>query len=266
MNILQAIVLGLIQGLSEFLPVSSSGHLVLAEKIFGIADSGYFFTVMLHIGTLAAVLIVYRKRIWKLISHPVRQGKYWLWLIVSTLVTVIMAVVFKGIIDKAAEGGILGVSFILTSVMLLLCDIARKKLKRSITVPEMKWYQSAFIGFMQGIAILPGVSRSGATLTGAAFCEIKKSDAAEFSFLLSVPAILGGAVLELPAAIKEGAASIQWFPVIIGVAAAGISGFFAVKLMIRLITKHSFKIFVIYTALLGIFVMLDQFVFHIIAW
>ena len=116
---------------------------------------------------------------------------------------------------------------------------------------------------MQGIAILPGVSRSGATITGASLCRMKKEDAAEFSFLLSIPAILGGAVLEVPGAIKEGITG-GILPVLVGVLAAGICGYFAVRFMIKLITKHSFRGFAIYTAVLGIYLILDWNVFHLV--
>lgn len=263
MDFVKAIVLGIVQGLCEFLPVSSSGHLLLFQNIFGITDSGLFFTVMLHIGTLIAVLIVYRKRIIELICHPVKQWRYWAWIVLATCVTVIMQLVFGDIFESANDGRFLGYSFILTAVLLTVCDILRKSSKAELTVANMKWYHSAFIGFMQGVAILPGVSRSGATIAGATFCSMKKDDAAEFSFLLSIPAILGGAVLEIPAAIKEGAMG-NLLPVLVGVIAAGISGFFAVKFMIKLITKHSFRGFAIYTAVLGIYVILDWNFLHLI--
>lgn len=266
MNFIEAIILGLVQGLCEFLPISSSGHLLLMQNIFGINEGGYFFSVMLHLGTLIAVMIVYRKRILEMLLHPVKQAKYWLWIIAATIVTVAMAVAFKDIIDEAGEGRVLGYCFLLTAVLLLICDMMRKRFDCSLTVPNMKWYHAALIGFVQGIAILPGISRSGSTITGATLCKMKKDDAAEFSFLLSIPAILGGAVLELPDAFREGAANIDWLPVIVGVVVAGISGYFAVRFMIKLITKHSFKGFIIYTALLGIFVILDQNVLHLINW
>lgn len=263
MSYLNAIILGLVQGLCEFLPISSSGHLFIMQQLFGITDGGLFFTVMLHLGTLAAVLIVYRKRIFELIRHPVKQYKYWLFIIIATLVTVIMQLLFGDYFEALNTGRFLGYFFLLTALMLICCDILRQSRNASLTVANMKWYHAAFIGFMQGIAILPGVSRSGATITGASLCDMKKEDAAEFSFLLSIPAILGGAVLEIPAAINEGATG-DFLPIIIGVVVAGISGYFAVRFMIKLITKHSFLGFAIYTALLGLYIILDWNVFHLI--
>lgn len=266
MNALIAAILGLIQGLCEFLPVSSSGHLLLAEKLFGITDGGYFFTVLLHIGTLLAVLFVYRKRIIEMILHPVQQFKYWLWMIVATLVTVAMALAFDDVIDAAGGGKALGFCFLLTAALLLLTHVLQRRTKAAVTVPTMKWYHALFIGFMQGVAILPGISRSGATITGATACRLTREDAAEFSFLLSIPAILGGAVLEIPKAIAEGTVNVPVLSMIVGVVVAAVSGYFAVRFMIRLITKRSLIGFSIYTAALGVFVILDQFVLHLINW
>lgn len=266
MNLLKAIILGLIQGLCEFLPVSSSGHLLLAEKLFGLSEGGYFFTVLLHLGTLAAVMIVYRKRIIEMILHPVKQKKYWLWMILATLVTVAMALAFDDFIDAAGDGRVLGFCFLLTAALLTLTFFLHKKLECTRTVPSMKWYHALLTGFMQGIAILPGVSRSGATITGATASRLTRKDAAEFSFLLSIPAILGGAVLEIPKALKEGTANVSALCCILGVLTAAVSGYFAVRFMIRLITKRSLNGFAIYTAALGLLVLADQFIFHVINW
>lgn len=177
-----------------------------------------------------------------------------------------MALVFKDIIDAANEGGLLGFCFLFTAALLVLCDFIRQKVECKLTVPSMKWYHAVFIGFVQGVAILPGISRSGSTITGATLCSMKKEDAAEFSFLLSIPAILGGAVLEIPGAVSAGAANINWLSVVLGVAAAAVSGYFAVRFMIKLITKHSLWGFAIYTAILGAFIVLDQNILHLIAW
>lgn len=266
MSLFIALLLGLVQGLAEFLPISSSGHLLLLEKIFGITDGGYFFTVLLHLGTLAAVLFVYRKRIIEMIAHPVKQWHYWVWIIVATAVTVVMALAFDDYIDAAGSGRVLGFCFLLTAVLLLLADMLRARFDCRVTVPTMKWYHALLIGFMQGIAILPGVSRSGATITGATACRLKREDAAEFSFLLSIPAILGGAVLEIPKALREGTANVGAVSCIIGIVAAAVSGYFAVRFMIRLITKRSLKWFAVYTAVLGVLVLADQYIFHIINW
>ena len=263
MSIFEAIILGIVQGLCEFLPVSSSGHLLILQDLFNITAGGRFFTVMLHLGTLIAVLIVYRKRVIEMICHPVKQQKYWLWLIAATAVTVVIQLIFGDLFESLEKVQYIGYFFLFTALMLTACDIWRKNRKADLTVPRMKWYQALFVGFMQGIAILPGVSRSGATITGATFCNMKKEDAAEFSFLLSIPAILGGAVLEIPDAVREGVVG-SILPVIVGVIVAGISGYFAVRFMIKLITKHSFRGFAVYTAVLGLFIIIDWNFVHLL--
>lgn len=268
MSVWIAAILGLVQGLTEFLPVSSSGHLLLMHNIFGIKTDAMFFMVILHLGTLAAVLFVYRKRIIDMLLHPVQNKFHWIWLIAATLVTVVIALILKklDILDAAESGRALGFCFIITAILLFLCDRLRKRIDGKRSIPEMKWYHAAFIGFMQGIAPFPGISRSGATITGATACGMSREDAAEFSFLLSIPAILGGAVLEIPEAIEKGTGGIGALPCIVGVIVAAVSGYFAVRFMIRLITKRSLSGFAIYTAVLGVFVLLDQFVLHIIDW
>ena len=266
MTILIALILGLVQGLAEFLPVSSSGHLLLLEKLFGITDGGYFFTVVLHLGTLAAVLVVYRKRVFEMLAHPIKQLRYWLYLIAATLVTTAMALAFDDFIDSAGDGRVLGWCFLLTALLLTVQGLLVRHLDCNRTVPEMKWYHPLFIGFMQGIAILPGVSRSGATITGAAAGRLNREDAAECSFMLSIPAILGGAVLEIPKALKEGMAGVTVPCLIVGVAAAAAAGYFAVRFMIRLITKRSLTGFAVYTAILGVLVLLDQYLLHYVNW
>lgn len=267
MTVWIAIILGIVQGLAEFLPISSSGHLLLLQNVFGISDGGMFFTVLLHLGTLAAVLVVYRKIIIDMLMHPVQHKFHWIWLIVATFVTVVIALALKklDILDAAESGRALGFCFIITAILLVICDLLRKRFDGKRTIPEMKWYHAAFIGFLQGIAPFPGISRSGATITAATACKLSREEAAQFSFLLSIPAIVGGAVLEIPEAIKEGI-TVGALPCILGVLAAAISGYFAVKFMIRLITKRSFTGFAVYTFILGIFVLLDQFVIHLIKW
>ena len=206
MTVWIAIILGLVQGLAEFLPISSSGHLLLVQNIFGISNGGMFFTVLLHLGTLAAVLVVYRKIIIDMLIHPMKHKFHWIWLIAATLVTVVIALALKklDILDAAESGRALGFCFIITAILLVICDFLRKRFDGKRTIPEMKWYHAAFIGFMQGIAPFPGISPSGATITAATACKLSREEAAQFSFLLSIPAIVGGAVLEIPEAIKEG--------------------------------------------------------------
>ncbi|MDO4568312.1 MAG: undecaprenyl-diphosphate phosphatase [Clostridia bacterium] len=281
MNILIAIILGLVQGLCEFLPVSSSGHLVLLQNVFGVEENSLFFTIMLHAGTLVAVVVAYRAQLWGMIKaffasfgllfkgewqrlrahvRTDEMKKIWL-LILATLVTVAMALVFRDVIDDSYEGKYLGFGFIVTAALLFLLNFTGKG---SCDLRGMKWYKALGVGAIQGIAILPGISRSGATIAGASYMGLKREAAAEFSFLLSVPAILGSLVLELPDAVRAGAGSIDWLSVAVGTLVAAVSGYFAVRLMIKLIVNRKLNVFAFYTLILGLLVLLDQFVFNLV--
>lgn len=260
-EILKSIVLGLVQGLGEFLPISSSGHLLLCQRLFGITEGGHLMTVLLHVGTLAAVCIVYWEQILEILKKPIQWKT--LWLIVATAVTTAIAFIFKKVFDAAEDGSFLWLCFMLTALILSVGELAKKNIKRRLTVDTMKWYHACIIGLLQGIAALPGVSRSGSTITGAMLCGVKKKDAAEFSFLLSIPAILGGLVLEIPDLVKNGIGDCTVYGLIIAMTVAGVSGYFAVRFMIRLITKKNLWGFAAYTGVLGLFLMLNTFVFKL---
>lgn len=267
MVFLIAILLGLVQGLCEFLPVSSSGHLYLISKLTSSAVGedtfGSFFTVMLHVATLIAVLFVYREQVLAILRHPIQ--KLTLHLIIATLPTVVFALILKKFdaLDKwLDEGNFVGFSFLLTAVFLTVSELLCRRRKAKKSIDTMRWTDALVIGGMQAIGVLPGVSRSGSTIAGALGMRIDRRSAANFSFLLSIPAILGGLVLELYKLVKEpdsinltvGTAA-AW---ILGMLVAAISGYFAVRFMIRLITKKGLFGFAIYTGALGIIVLILQ--------
>lgn len=267
MVFLIAILLGLVQGLCEFLPVSSSGHLYLISKLtsdaVGEDTFGSFFTVMLHVATLIAVLFVYREQVLAILRHPIQ--KLTLHLIIATLPTVAFALILKKFdaLDKwLDEGNFVGFSFLLTAVFLTVSELLCRRRKAKKSIDTMRWTDALVIGGMQAIGVLPGVSRSGSTIAGALGMRIDRKSAANFSFLLSIPAILGGLVLELYKLVKEpdsinltvGTAA-AW---ILGMLVAAISGYFAVRFMIRLITKKGLLGFAIYTGALGLVVLILQ--------
>ena len=278
MSIASAVLLGVIQGLTEFLPVSSSGHLVLFQKIFGIEEPALLFDTMLHVGTLAAVIAVLWADIWAILrklNQPLTA-----YLIIATIPAVIFALVFKKPIEKAFETGqFLGLCFLLTSALLAMAELLSKRVARGVSAHgnlkkagEMNWLDALVIGILQAIAIIPGVSRSGATLSGALSRRLNRSFAARFSFLLSIPAILGAAVFQLKDLVKGGKAAslpvsgggIGTAAIIAGTLSAAIVGFFAVRLMLKIVREKSLWGFAIYTGTLGVLVLVDQLVTHLV--
>ncbi|MDR0624448.1 MAG: undecaprenyl-diphosphate phosphatase [Treponema sp.] len=272
MNIATAFFLGAIQGITEFLPVSSSGHLVLFQRIFGISEPALLFDTMVHGGTLAAVFIVLRRDIGNILRRPVQPLTAWL--IIATLPAVATALIFKDAIEGAfASGAFLGFSFLITSALLLLAEFFSRRsgggdspggLKGKET---MNWLDALIIGLLQGIAIIPGVSRSGSTLSGALSRNLSRDFAARFSFLLSIPAILGALVLQLKD-LAEGAGleaaagatgGIGAAALIAGTLSAALVGFFSIRLMLKIVRERSLTGFAVYTAVLGALVLVDKF-------
>lgn len=257
MSIFEAILLGLIQGLCEFLPISSSGHLVLVQTLFGIQERTMFFNVMLHVGSLVAVCFYFRKTLVKMIKHPF--SKLPIFIVISTIPTIIVALLFDNAIENLFNGGLLGVCFLITAFMLTIC-IRIPKHKRELS--DMRWYDAGFIGIMQSIALPPGISRLASTILGGLIEGFDQSFVAEYAFLMSVPAILGSAVLEIIKLVKHNIGPVAVGPTIAGMITAMLAGFFAINLMMRLIRKGKLKGFAIYCAILGILILLDQNVTH----
>jgi len=275
MNIIHAVLLGIIQGLTEFLPVSSSGHLVLFQKLFGISEPALLFDTMLHVGTLAAVVVVLWKDIWAILrklNQPLT-----VYLIIATIPTVIAALIFRKPLERAFETGhFLGFAFLLTSALLIGAELLAKRSatlgKTTKNAATTNWLDALVIGIMQAIAIIPGVSRSGATLSGALSRGLDRDFAARFSFLLSIPAILGAMVFQLKDLVKGDietasvtvAGNIGTAAMIAGTLSAAIVGFFAVRLMLKIVREKSLWGFAVYTGVLGLLVLLDQFVLKLV--
>ena len=277
MSIFEALILGIVQGITEFLPVSSSGHLVLLQKIFGITEPALVFDTAVHGGTLIAVFVVLRRDIWNICRRIVQPLT--LYIIIGTVPAVIAALLLKDRIEEAfASGAFLGAAFLVTSALLLLSDILYRRdrpgglpVKLDSPAPfrtqdEMNWIDALVIGLFQAVAIAPGVSRSGSTISGALFRRLDRDFAARFSFLLSIPAILGALVLQLKDIVKAdstasagAAGSIGALPIAVGTASACIVGFFSITLVLKIVREHSLRGFALYTGILGLLVLVDQF-------
>ncbi len=270
MSIFQAIFLGFLQGLTEFLPVSSSGHLVLVQKIMGISEPALLFDTFLHMGTLAAVLIVLWKDVWALIRQPFQRLTGLL--IVGTIPTVIIAVLFKKAIEHAfTSGAFLGIGFLLTTGLLLGAEYLSSRKTAGRGEEKMKYTDAVLIGTLQGVAIFPAVSRSGSTIAGALGVGLDREFAARFSFLMAIPAILGAFVLQikdlLPAFKAHDSEALLGgigLPVVIaGTVTATVVGIFAVRFMLTLIKSRNLKGFALYTGILGVLVLIDQVLLHL---
>ena len=259
MGILESIMLGIVQGLTEFLPVSSSGHLVLLQNIFGVSEPQLFFDTMLHFGTLIAVVVVLWRNILDLFRKPIRL----LYLVIATIPAIIVTLLFKDFIELTFTGIYLGYGFLLTAIFLTGAELLSGRVRRK---RDINAGVSLAMGAMQAIAIFPAVSRSGSTIAGGLGCGINRREAATFSFLMSIPAILGSVAVQGYEIFKESALPADVLPTIIGMVCAAVSGYFAVKFMIALVSKKKLYGFAIYVAILGILVLLDQNVFGLINW
>lgn len=260
-DIVQGILLGVIQGLTEFLPISSSGHLVLVREWFGLSEAGLLFDTFMHFGTLFAVLILFRREFLHLLCHPFSplMGL----LIVGTLPAVVIGVAFADFFARVAETGeTIGWEFLATGLILLWADRYREK-GGKMRIEDLRMTDALWIGTLQGAAILPALSRSGLTLAGALFVGMEKEEAARFSFLLSVPAILG-ANLFLPLYEMSKNKTLEQVHLLLllsGGISAFIAGYIAIRWMLHLLRKGSLKIFAYYVfALGGLILLYRQFI------
>ncbi len=253
MKIYESIVLGILQGISEFLPISSSGHLLLLEKL-GVGVESMFFNIMVHVATLVAVLIATRKEWMPLARHPFNKLNGYI--ILSCLPTISIAILFKAFCPSLLDGTFLGCGFMLTAIFLFIGE--------RLQIAKSKVYNakiSILSGVLQGIAVLPGVSRSGATISTMNFLGVEKERATNISFLMSIPIIIGSTLLEVvEMCVTNKPIDVDVICVILGMTSAFLSGFLSIKFLLKLIKRYSFAPFIIYTFLLGIAVSVLQIV------
>lgn len=255
----KSVVLGTVQGLTEFLPVSSSGHLVLLQRMLGYDLGGgsmTFVNIMLHFGTLLAVILVFWKDILALFRKPFTPL---LWLIVATIPAGIVGLLFEDGIDAAFSGekGLLylAVCFAATALLLLLAELCVRRRKRE---QAFGWKHAVSMGVMQAVALFPGISRSGSTIAAGTLAGAKTQDAARFSFLMSIPIILGSVAVSLKGVVFDEPETVTalgvngFLGVLIGVFFSAVFGFLAIKFMLKVIGKGNFKWFSLYLVLLSL--------------
>ncbi len=247
MSLSEALFLSFIQELTEFLPVSSSGHLVLLQKILAFKRPPVFFDILVHVGTLTAVLIFFQKKIFKLVKKTLSgQLNFLFILIIASIPAAAAGLLIESKIEQIFNSlFLLGISFLINSVILF--STRKENKQKSINLNPQK---SLFIGLFQALAILPGISRSGSTITAGLKAGLKKEEAFNFSFLLAIPAILGALLFKIKDLFElnstNGPASLLGFCV------AAITGYFSLKILANFVKKGKLFAFAPYTLLLGI--------------
>jgi len=255
MNWWQALVLGVVQGLTEFLPVSSDGHLALAQQLMGIRTPGVVVEVTVHVATLAAVVIVYWQKITELTRGLVGGSpgarREFLLLVLATIPAGLAGVFLKDWVARTYNSlWIIGVGFLVTGTVLWS---TRRRAAMSSN-PDIDARRAGGMGVAQAFAILPGVSRSGSTVAAGMWSGLDPIRAAEFSFLMAIPVILGAAVLEAPEILREEVA-VGRVPLLLSFAAAMVSGIFAIRFLVALLRRRAFHRFAIYCWALGLAVL-----------
>ena len=291
MSVFQAIFLGIVQGLTEFLPVSSSGHLAIFQNLFHIDTGGSVaFDVMLHVGTLLVVFLVYWKDICKLVAEAFRMlmdcfynlkerltspppgqrrqyrriirnnyRKFVTLVIVSTIPTGMIGYFGRKLIEDASSSLIVpGICLLITGVILLLSD----RVDNCWKIPkDVSWGEGVLIGIAQGFATLPGISRSGTTISACTFCGFERKFAVKYSFILSIPAILGAAVLELKDLVNESMSPSLIGSYICGMIAAAVFGYISIRIVGQVVVNRKMRVFAFYCFAVGIVAIAGQFVF-----
>ena len=264
MNWLQALILGLVQGLTEFLPVSSSGHLAIGREILGVeAAQDLVFEITVHVATVLATIIVFRKQIWKLLCGLFKfkyndETDYILKICVSMIPVFIVGMFFKDRVESLFSSLlVVGLALVVTAMLLLFSDIygGRGKVAGRQYRNGIGWWQALVIGIGQAFAVIPGLSRSGTTISTGLLCGVKRSDVAQFSFLMVLVPILGEAFLDLVGG-DVASSSVGAGPLLVGFLAAFVSGLFACKVMIALVKKARLRWFALYCAIVGLAVII----------
>ncbi len=266
MTLFQSIILGIVQGLTEFLPISSSGHLVLFQNLFGMKEPMLTFDIALHAGTLFAVLVYFRKELIEILSgfwgslcpcacasaavQPLK--KLWISILLTLIPTGLLAVFFKNFIEYAFSSLIfVACEWFVMGILLIASVKIREGAK---TLGEINGKSALWIGLAQGISLLPAISRSGSTILTGMFLGIKREDAARFSFLISIPAILGAILLDL----KDGVQHLNGhgLTTLVGFITSAITGYIVIRWLMGVIQRGRFFLFGYYCIAAGLFALI----------
>lgn len=261
MSYIEAIILGIIQGLTEFIPVSSSGHLLIAHEVLGVNETGLAFDVALHIGTFTALIIFFWREIYELVMGLFgKNDKGRLaWLIaLATIPAVIGGILLQDLAESSFRSPLLvGINLIWVAMAMIAAEryAARKKTKKT-ELDNINTKQGMIVGFAQVVALIPGVSRSGSTITAGIFAGIDRVSATRFSFLLAIPITFGAIVKVMTDSQTIDQVDSQTVIFIVGILSAFISGIFAIRFLIKYLSRHSLNIFAYYRIAIGVIVIL----------
>lgn len=262
MSIIQSIILGVIQGLTEFIPISSSGHLVLVRRLFGFPDQGLAFDVVLHLGTLLAVVCYFAKDWKKTIQEAItKKSKLLWWVIIATIPAIIAGLFLEDTIDKIFRE-ILWVAsfFIITGLIFLTVEkyTAYRMIEKK-NLDKINWKDSLMIGLFQIASLFPGISRSGITISGGMFRNLKKQEAARFSFLMATLVILGAGVLGITQLVQQNRLNGALPDLILGFIFSAVVGYFAIKYLMRYLKRGKLNAFAYYLIGIGIVLLIVRF-------
>lgn len=269
MTFFQSVILGIVQGLTEFIPVSSSGHLIIFPEIFGWEQGGLAFDTTLHLGTLVALLVYFYKDIRGMASSVIKDlGKFALsfskyspesklvvWLLIATIPAGIAAFLFGDFLESTFRSMLsVSIFLLLGSILMFFADRVAKNEDKSQPVPPVSFKKVFTAGFFQCLALFPGVSRSGSTISGGLLSGLNRTQAARISFLLSIPIIAAAGIFQLPDALVEYSGAGAGI-LISGFLTSALSGYFAVSFLMKYLTSRGLKLFIIYRVLLSIFLI-----------
>jgi undecaprenyl-diphosphatase len=259
LTILEALLLGAVQGLTEFLPVSSSGHLVIFQHLLGISEPPLTFDVLVHIGTLVAVFIAFRKDIMTILRKPFSRFTYLLVVacIPAALAGYLLAPIFEASFSSLL---VVGVGLLITGILLKLSENLANRHIMAKEVTETRYRDALFIGILQAFAIFPGLSRSGSTIAAGLIAGLDRNFAAHFSFVLSIPVIIGAAIFQLKDAFSIGIPQQLIVPYLLGPVTASIFGYLAITVVLDLVRKGKLSLFSYYCWTLGAVVLVWHFI------
>lgn len=259
MEVWQAVILGAIQGFAEFLPISSSGHLILLQKWFGITENVVFYSVMLHVGTLIPVVIVLWGEIMTLFKKPFNKMGY---LILATIPAGVVGIVSSLCFDLDAiftqHIWLLGITFLLTAGELLYAEYRAKRVAMNNPINVKT---SLIMGAGQAVGVFPGLSRSGTTMSAGCIANVDRTQNANFTFLMSIPIILAAVLMEGLDVVKAGTiGSIDFFPLVIGIVTSALCGYIAISFMLKIIKKANYKWFSLYLVGISVATFITAFI------